>query len=36
MEKYHYRVVPIAEEQNPRAKWGYFYCEPLQPYALLT
>lgn len=29
MGNYHYAVKPIAGEQNPRAKWGYFYCEPL-------
>lgn len=28
MENYHYAVKPIAGEQNPKAKWGYFYCEP--------
>jgi len=29
MENYHYAVKPIASEQNPKAKWGYFYCGPL-------
>jgi len=29
MKNHHYAVKPIAGEQNPKAKWGYFYCEPL-------
>jgi len=29
MENYHYAVKPIAGEQNPKDKVGYFYCEPL-------
>jgi FkbM family methyltransferase len=29
MDNYHYTVVPIPREQNPKAQWGYFYCEPL-------
>jgi|GEM_PF-684377 len=29
MENYHYAVKPISGEQNPKAKWGYFYSEPL-------
>lgn len=29
MEDYHYAGKPIEGEQNPRAKWGYFYFEPL-------
>lgn len=34
MENYHYVVKPIAGEQNRKAKWGYFYCEP--PFNLIT
>lgn len=36
MENYHYAVKPIADEQNPKDKWGYFYCEPLSTRATRT
>lgn len=29
MENYHYMVKPIEGEQNPRDRFGYFYCGPL-------
>lgn len=28
LENHHYTAKPIIEEQDPKAKWGYFYCEP--------
>lgn len=29
MENYKYMVKPIAMEKDPRAGWGYLYCEPI-------
>lgn len=36
MESCYYVVKPIAGEQNPKDKFGYFYCEPLSLGECLT